>query len=354
MALPSNLFNGFDSGKSGDLRLTGVPASFFTRLLPSINNLSELKVVLYILYLAGQKRGEPKWVGYWELARNEELLEGLKRPGDPRPTVELLREGLELAVTRGSLLRLMVAPAPNDFAEGNDFEPLTEPSAVTWFLLNTSGNRTFIADLESGKVALENTNLVSGIDFPEWNTASNASYDSVEGARNAINRWQEVRLQSARPDVYTLYEQNIGVLTPMLSERLGEATKLYPIEWLEDAFQQAVTYNRRNWAYISRILENWATEGRENYGYEREGQAARGRNGRSDLAGSGTGTPGTQPQESEATSGSRRHATPNRSGRSGSRHAPGDAAIDYSKYTTGKYAYLNAQRRTRPDSKDKQ
>src|SRR5947209_5430351 len=105
-------FVGFDRWDAIDRRFTGIPATFFSQLLPEITNIAELKVTLYTFYLAGQKKGEPKWVGYWELAEAEELLEGLKRGGDPRPAEEHLREGLELALTRGTFLRLVAAPAP--------------------------------------------------------------------------------------------------------------------------------------------------------------------------------------------------------------------------------------------------
>jgi DnaD/phage-associated family protein len=64
-----------------------------------------------------------------------------------------------------------------------------------------------------------------------------------------------------RPTVFRLYEQNIGPLTPLLAERLIRAMELYPVEWIEAAISEAVAYNRRNWRYIVRILENWTADG---------------------------------------------------------------------------------------------
>jgi len=66
-----------------------------------------------------------------------------------------------------------------------------------------------------------------------------------------------------RPNVYTLYEQNIGLLTPIVAEKLQEAEGHYPVEWINAAFEEAVLNNKRNWRYIERILERWTVEGRQ-------------------------------------------------------------------------------------------
>ena len=60
-----------------------------------------------------------------------------------------------------------------------------------------------------------------------------------------------------------LYEQNIGMLQPMIAEELQEAEQRYPREWIEEAFKIAAEANVRKWRYIRAILERWATEGRD-------------------------------------------------------------------------------------------
>jgi DnaD/phage-associated family protein len=67
---------------------------------------------------------------------------------------------------------------------------------------------------------------------------------------------------SARPPIFELYEANVGLVQPLIADELRAAAELYPAAWIEDAFHQAVAYNRRNWRYVKRILERWATEGR--------------------------------------------------------------------------------------------
>ena len=69
-------------------------------------------------------------------------------------------------------------------------------------------------------------------------------------------------VEPEQPNVFRLYEQNIGLLTPLIAERIVGALERYPGAWIEEAIAEAVTYNRRNWRYIARILENWAVAGR--------------------------------------------------------------------------------------------
>ena len=69
------------------------------------------------------------------------------------------------------------------------------------------------------------------------------------------------RVHVDKPTVFRLYEQNIGPLTPMIADRLIKALEVYPPDWIESALEEAVAYNRRNWRYIARILENWEADG---------------------------------------------------------------------------------------------
>lgn len=71
-----------------------------------------------------------------------------------------------------------------------------------------------------------------------------------------------VSLMVERPNVFVLYEQNIGALTPMIADQLRDAEDEYPNPWIEQAIGIAVENNARNWAYVSRILERWKTEGK--------------------------------------------------------------------------------------------
>jgi DnaD/phage-associated family protein len=64
-----------------------------------------------------------------------------------------------------------------------------------------------------------------------------------------------------RPNVFKLYEENIGPLTPLIADMLKEAEELYDEDWFEEAFTIAVTNNKRNWKYVEAILKRWKEEG---------------------------------------------------------------------------------------------
>jgi len=66
-----------------------------------------------------------------------------------------------------------------------------------------------------------------------------------------------------KPNIFTLYEQNIGPLTPMVAEILKADAETYPEAWLREAMQQAVSRNIRNWKYVQAILKAWQEKGRD-------------------------------------------------------------------------------------------
>ena len=69
-------------------------------------------------------------------------------------------------------------------------------------------------------------------------------------------------LSVERPNVFEMYEQHIGMMSPMIADALLEAEDMYPEAWIEDAISEAVENNARSWRYISRILERWERDGK--------------------------------------------------------------------------------------------
>jgi DnaD/phage-associated family protein len=63
--------------------------------------------------------------------------------------------------------------------------------------------------------------------------------------------------------IFKTFEQNIGLLTPIISEKLQDAEKEYPAEWINEALEICVTQNKRSWAYAETILKRWKTEGKD-------------------------------------------------------------------------------------------
>ena len=65
-----------------------------------------------------------------------------------------------------------------------------------------------------------------------------------------------------RPNIFRLYEENIGMLTPLVADELRAAEEEYPTEWIETAIREAAAGNVRSWRYAEAILERWKREGR--------------------------------------------------------------------------------------------
>ena len=63
------------------------------------------------------------------------------------------------------------------------------------------------------------------------------------------------------------------MLSPIIVEELKEAEKTYPESWIQEAFKEAIDLNKRNWRYISRILERWAAEGKDHGEHRRHTKA---------------------------------------------------------------------------------
>ena len=198
-------------------QFTAVPNAFFSELLPQIGDIAELKVTLHIFQTLYQQRGHPRFTSYGELLSNKSLMSGLKDE-------EALHQALKAAAKRGTILHLAL-----------DREGQTEDI----YLLNDDKGRQALAKIESGELKLE----------------------GLEPKEPALVDDEE------RPNIFTLYEQNIGMLTPMIKEELIDALKVYPESWVRDAIREAVNQNIRKNSYILAILERWKTEGRDDGTY---------------------------------------------------------------------------------------
>jgi DNA replication protein len=233
-------FTGFSTDRQKTIR---VPEGFFEEVLPQISSMLEVKITLHLFWRMsrnGSGAGAPRMVSLAGLEEDAVLRSALAKSKGPRPVEDALREGLELAVARGTILQLWVREEPTDISEGR---------AERWYVLNTRDNRAWIEALARGQ-----------IDVTETPFAAGAPGDDLDSSSDAPPR---IRVIAERPNVYALYEQNIGLLTPILAEHLQDAEARYPMEWIEAAFEEAVANNKRSWRYIERILERWAAEGKD-------------------------------------------------------------------------------------------
>ena len=70
-------------------------------------------------------------------------------------------------------------------------------------------------------------------------------------------------LSVEQPNIFQLYEENIGPLTPLIADTLRDAEKEFPEDWIRQAVEIAVQNNVRKWKYIEAILSSWQDGGRD-------------------------------------------------------------------------------------------
>ena len=205
-------FKGFPEGK---VHLTPVPSQFFTELLPHMDQLGEVKLILYIFWRLDHMEGAFRYLRRPDLLSDAKFVEGMGMTKEAAQAA--IDSALEQALKRGTLLH-----ASLDFENG--------PQEV--YFLNSPKGRAALRAIQSGSWRLtgETQELAPTVDEP--------------------------------PNIFRLYEENIGPLTPMIADELAEAEQSYQPAWIEEAIRLAVENNKRNLRYIFAILERWRREGK--------------------------------------------------------------------------------------------
>jgi DnaD/phage-associated family protein len=198
------------------VRYVPVPAPLLESLLEEIDDLAELKCTMRVIAMLHVKKGHPRFVTLGELQADRTLTRSLGQDGDSAS--QSIEQGMAKAVRRGTI-------AVASVEESGARQQL--------FTLNTEVNRTTLEKIAEGATQ------VSPLPVSE--------------------PWVE---PEDTPNIFALYEQNVGMLSPMIADELREAEELYPVEWISEAMREAVGLNKRSWRYISRILERWEHEGR--------------------------------------------------------------------------------------------
>lgn len=191
-------------------QLVPLPADFVMRTLPQITNMLELKVTLHLFAMVTRQTSRPRRVSWDTLVADEILSQSLQAVAVHARPSDLLAEGLGLAVQRGTIVHVV--------------RPDLHGRAINWYLVHTA------------------TNLA-------W------------AQRNEVLPYTPPELLPL-PTVVAVYEQHIGVVTPMILAELQRAEAQYPATWVPDAIREAVLANVRSWRYIAKILARWNKDGR--------------------------------------------------------------------------------------------
>jgi len=219
-----------------------LPDSFFTQVMPKIQDLVELKVVLYVAYLILRKQDHP-----FAFCHSEPFA-----PCHPEQS-----EGSHVAQDR---LREESSPAQGKLRE-ESHAAQGRPQFATYKELKAESCRL---SAELGEETLR-----QALDLAVEHGALLHSTLNINGVLEDVYALTADSRQSPTVNIFALYEQNIGMIQSMIVEELKEAEKLYPPQWIEEAFKEAVSLNKRSWRYIARILERWASEGKDSGEHKR-------------------------------------------------------------------------------------
>jgi len=192
-------FKGFTNSET----FTALPDAFFHQVLKDITDVEELKVTAYAL---------------WRFANLEGAFQGLAaadfEPAALGLTGAGVRRGLTKAAGRGTLLEVAIED---------------EEEALLYYFLNSPRG------VAAARAYMQGRGIQPSGD-------SNAPLE--------------------RPEIFRLYEANIGPLTPLLADALKDAEETYSTAWVAEAIEIAVKNNKRSWRYCEAILKRWKDEGR--------------------------------------------------------------------------------------------
>lgn len=218
-------FRGLPSDKT---RSTAIPDAFFTELLSTIDNLAELKTVLYAFWYIDQLEGAFRYIERADFARDKKFMQGLNP--DKQIAAVCLDASLARAVERGVLLSASL------YLDGNE---------RVFYVVNNPRSEAAIKAIQNGN----------------WKPSGNPKHP--------------IELSMASPNIFHLYEENIGPITPLIRDALLEAEGQYSAYWIEEAIEIATTNNARSWNYINAILERWYKEGKDERQVQRDSEKDR-------------------------------------------------------------------------------
>ena len=190
-----------------------IPESFISEHLSKINDPDLFRILLYIFWRFDKTKTEVMYITLESIIEDVVFSENFGTTGNEIEIriLELLTKAIEQEI-------LIICPNP-------------EQAKIDLYFYNSIRNQEIIELIKTGDLQIGNL--------------------------------QNISLASIKPNVFKIYEENIGALTPMIAETLEDASNNYPVHWIKEAIQIAVENNVRRWNYIQAILDRWQEEGKD-------------------------------------------------------------------------------------------
>ena len=200
---------------SKNIKYTPTPNIIFGELLEKIDNINDLKFILRIVWMLNQVKRAPKYITINEMLSDKILYSLICNKSD----TEIQTDTISM-IRKPTYQSILMSHEINENGSIN-----------TVVALNTPQNNKM----------LSNTNEID-----KSNSLMQTPGYTEEQSTN----------------IFELYENNIGILNPIIADELRIAETTYPYNWINSAFKESVLRNKRSWKYIKTILENWHREGK--------------------------------------------------------------------------------------------
>lgn len=200
---------------------TNIPNNLIKYIIDDINDETDIKCVLRLVYLISSQPKSTPWITYPDFIRDEFMSNN---------TIKTQKTSLSLKkhLSMGALLSL-----------------IKKELVLSQVIL--------IKNMPTRILALNLTSTIEVLSKYETTIQNSARItDDIK------KTFKEIEEQFQVTNVFTLYEKNIGPLNPMIVDKLKEASTIYPHRWIIDAFNESVRNNKKTWNYISAILKQKA------------------------------------------------------------------------------------------------
>ena len=189
-----------------DYATTRVPNAVLGRVLSTIDDADVIKLIMRAIWLLERQNGYPRFIAPQEL-RADRVLSVMFEEDD------MFENALEDAVGFGVLARVSI----------NGIERL---------MLNTESARR--ASFEG------------------------SAYGVIQDADDG---WDTPAVDSRPANAFQAYEENIGVLSPMIREGILTALEDFSDDEITKAIKIAVENESRSWSFVAGVLRRWTKEG---------------------------------------------------------------------------------------------
>ena len=208
---------------------TLIPNDFFELFFPNVEFIEDTFTLFWCVYVLQEEFASKQrcYVSSDDLWSTPGVEHSFKKIGIDK---EQFNQSLERCVELGFLLKI--------FNNHQNHEEVI-------FLLNNSTAQDMVTNLQTGESNID-VNL------------------NLEQAQTFVTA-----------ELFQLYEEYFGVISPRIAESLVEASNQYDSDLIKQALQEASIQSVTSWRYIERILESKEKEGQKNETNRRDSLEAR-------------------------------------------------------------------------------